>query len=92
MGLVPIQNRQVSIRRENQKQTGLRRGELGSLIASSFRLDAKPPTVTVEAAYSKHRRKDVQVLHPSVATQVKEWLAVESDDELLFPISKATCF
>lgn len=71
--------------------TGLRRGELGSLRASSFQLDATPPTVTVEAAYSKHRRKDVQVLHPSVAKQMKEWMDVESDDEILFPISKATC-
>jgi integrase len=71
--------------------TGLRRGELGSLKASSFRLGASPPTVTVEAAYSKHRRKDEQVLHPSVAQQVKEWMDVESDDEILFPISKVTC-
>ncbi len=54
-------------------------------------MNATPPTVTVEAAYSKHRRKDVQVLHPSVAKQMKDWMDVESDDEILFPISKVAC-
>lgn len=39
--------------------TGLRARELISLTADSFDLDADQPTVTVEAAYSKHRRRDV---------------------------------
>ena len=40
--------------------TGFRRNELASLTPESFDLDSDPPTVTVEAAYSKHRREDVQ--------------------------------
>ena len=38
--------------------TGLRSSELASLTSGSFDLTADPPTVTVEAAYSKHRRRD----------------------------------
>ena len=39
--------------------SGLRAGELASLTADSFDLEADQSTVTVEAAYSKHRRRDV---------------------------------
>jgi integrase len=39
--------------------TGLRADELTTLTSDSFDLDAEQPTVTVEAAYSKHRRRDV---------------------------------
>jgi integrase len=49
--------------------TGFRRGELASLTPQSFDLDADPPTVTVEAGYSKRRRRDVQPLRADVA----EW-------------------
>ena len=38
--------------------TGFRASELASLSPSSFALDATPPPLTVEAGYSKHRRKD----------------------------------
>ena len=48
--------------------TGYRKGEIGSLTASSFELGDEP-TVTVEAAYSKRRRRDTQVLHPGLATR-----------------------
>ena len=37
-------------------ETGLRAGELRSLTWSCLDLDADSPTVTVKAAYSKHRR------------------------------------
>jgi site-specific recombinase XerD len=37
--------------------TGLRRNEIGSLTPESFRLDVELPTVTVEAAFPKHRRR-----------------------------------
>jgi integrase len=43
--------------------TGLRASELASLKPASFNLDANPPTVTLEAAYSKHRREDTLPLH-----------------------------
>ena len=45
--------------------TGFRAKELRSLMPASFNLDADPPTVTVEAAYSKHRRPDVQPIRPA---------------------------
>ena len=44
--------------------TGLRAAELASLTPRSFKLDEVHPTVTVEAACSKHRREDVLPLHP----------------------------
>jgi len=40
-------------------ETGLRWNELRNLTVSSFQLDGEKPTVTVAAAYSKHRREDV---------------------------------
>ena len=55
--------------------TGLRASELASLTPESFRLDETPPTVTVLAAYSKHRRQDVLPLHPSLVESLRPWLA-----------------
>ena len=66
--------------------TGLRRGEVGSLMPRSFDLDGTPPTVTVEAAFSKHRRKDVLPLHPTLVAELRDWLATKGDGELLFPL------
>lgn len=70
--------------------TGLRRGELGSLTLRNFRLNAKPPTVTVAAAYSKHRREDRQILHPDIVRRFRRWLTDRKPepDEILFPISE----
>ena len=42
--------------------TGFRANELRSLTTDSFDLDATPPTCTVEAGYSKRRKRDVQPL------------------------------
>lgn len=39
--------------------TGLRVEELASLTEKSFDFRSQPPTLTLEAAYSKHRREDV---------------------------------
>jgi integrase len=55
--------------------TGLRANELASLTPESFDLDADPPTVTVRAGYSKHRREDVQPLRPGVADLLRPYLA-----------------
>ena len=54
--------------------TGLRASELASLTPASFDLAADVPTVTLEAAYSKHRRKDVLPLHPDLANRLRQWL------------------
>ena len=54
--------------------TGLRAGELASLTPKSFDLTSDPPTITVEAAYSKHRRQDILPLRPDVADVLRKYL------------------
>ena len=54
--------------------TGFRANELHSLTPESFDLDTDPPTVTVQAAYSKHRRKDVQPIRRDLADLLRPWL------------------
>jgi integrase len=39
--------------------TGFRRKEIASIFPHSFDFDSEPPILTIEAAYSKHRRTDV---------------------------------
>jgi site-specific recombinase XerD len=65
--------------------TGLRRNELGSLTKESFNLTANPPTVTVQAGFSKHRRRDVIPLHPELVTLLQTWLEAYSQGDVLFP-------
>ena len=66
--------------------TGLRRNEIASLTPRSFDLISEQPTVTVEAAFSKHRRKDVLPLHPELVALLAKWLAGIGPDEVLFPM------
>jgi len=65
--------------------TGLRRKEIASLTPASFNLKTSPATITVEAACSKHRRKDVLPLHPELVEMLKGWLKGMNHTELLFP-------
>ena len=65
--------------------TGLRRLELASLTPRSFRLDDSQPTLVVEAACSKHRRKDVLPMHPDLVAWVREWTMGFGLDDPLFP-------
>jgi integrase len=65
--------------------TGFRAGELASLSPASFDLDAGQSAVTVEAGYSKHRRKDVQPLRADVAQMMRQYLAGKPRHELLWP-------
>ncbi len=65
--------------------TGLRASELASLMPESFDLDPEPPTVTVQAAYSKHRRQDVLPLHPSLVALLRPWLASKPADQPVWP-------
>ena len=65
--------------------TGLRRKEIGSLTPASFDLESSPPTATLEAACSKHRRKDVQPLHPELVDLLREWLKGIDRTAPLFP-------
>jgi integrase len=69
-------------------------GTLCRLGLRSFNLKRSNPTVTVEAAYSKHRRDDIQLLHPDIVERFLKWLEIrkpESESEILFPISNKTC-
>lgn len=65
--------------------TGLRRKEIASLTPRSFALNAEQPTITVQAASSKHRKKDVLPLHPDLISRLKEWLAPLRPDDHVFP-------
>lgn len=66
--------------------TGLRRRELGSLTRDSFNLTSNPPTLTVEAGCSKHRKKDILPLHPELAAMLPEWLEGLDGGQPLFPL------
>ncbi len=67
--------------------TGLRANELASLVPESFDLNGDPPTVTVEAAYSKHRRRDVLPLRPDLTAFIKEHLTIRglAPEQCLWP-------
>ena len=73
--------------------TGLRKSEIASLSPPSFRLTGDEPTVTVEAACSKHRRTDVLPLHPMLVGEVSQWTQGLAKDEAIFPglKNKKTC-
>jgi len=68
--------------------TGLRRKEIASLTPRSFNLTANPPTVTVEAACSKHRRKDVLPLHHELVVLLKGWLTGDPNESLFPKLAK----
>ncbi len=58
-------------------ETGLRPSEVRSLTPSSFDFESNPPTVTVAAAHSKHRRTDVVKLRTNFAQELREYLATK---------------
>ena len=65
-------------------ETGLRAGEVRNLLPSDFDLESDPPTVTVQAAYSKHRREDVLPLQPSMAEEMRTYLQDRPMNEPVF--------
>ena len=65
--------------------TGIRPKESGSLSPWSFDLDSDSPTVTVEAATSKLRKKEVQPLHPELVVALREWTHCLKPADKLFP-------
>jgi integrase len=64
-------------------RTGFRASEVASLTPESFDLDA--PSVTVEAAYSKHRRKDVQPLRDDTAAMMRDYLRDRQAGQPVWP-------
>jgi len=55
--------------------TGLRAAELASLTPASFDLTAGTPAVTLEAAYSKRKRRDAVPLHSALVEALRPFLA-----------------
>jgi integrase len=74
--------------------TGFRRNEIGSVTVRSFDFDSDPPTLTVQAGYSKHRRTDVIPLRQDFARRIRKWIAEkrmgDSDEPLLRVTGKRT--
>jgi integrase len=64
--------------------TGYRVNELRSLTPCSFSLDGDPPTITVEAACSKRRRRDEQPIRRDLADLLGPWLAERPEGERVF--------
>lgn len=64
--------------------TGLRASELASLTHASLDL-SEPASVSVEAAYSKRRRRDILPLHHSLAVRLRPWVASRPTDRPLWP-------
>ena len=64
--------------------TGLRLSELRSLTPESFSLTARPPSVTLQAAYSKHRREDVQPLPAALARDLCQFLSGKEPGKRIF--------
>ena len=63
--------------------TGFRASELASLTPGSFDLNGERPTITVEAAFSKRRERDVQPIAQALARSLAPWL---EDKELGVPV------
>lgn len=59
--------------------TGLRASELKSLSPESFDVASVPSTVTVEACYSKHRKRDVLPLHSDIVPRLRAWLSTKAE-------------
>jgi len=64
--------------------TGFRANELRSLTPPSFDLDGETPSITVEAAYSKHRRKDIQPIRSDLGELLRSWLDERPRDARVF--------
>ena len=69
-------------------ETGLRAGEIRSLKRSSFHLEAQPATVTVEAAYSKRRRRDTLPLRSELAEALRSNLSKKTPEATAFVMPK----
>lgn len=65
-------------------ETGLRAGEIRNWTPRSFDLEGEPPTVTVEAGYSKPRREDAEPLPPNLAADLRTIMADRSATSPVF--------
>ncbi len=69
-------------------ETGLRWSELRSLTAGSFHFDTLPLTVTVKAAYSKHRRDDTLPMRFETVEMLADYLRGRLPTAPAFPMPK----
>jgi len=70
--------------------TGLRKNEIESLTKASFDLEGDPATVTVRAAFSKHRREDIHPLPKDLAPLLRNLLAGKADGDPAFKVPDKT--
>ncbi len=70
--------------------TGFRAAEIKSLCPESFSLDANPPTITVEAGYSKRRHRDTQPIRKDLAETLRPWLAKKASGTAVLPLPDKT--
>jgi len=71
-------------------ETGLRANELRTLTVSSFDLSGAPPTVTVSAKDSKHRREDVLPLRLDTAALLRQRLSLTLPAAPAFDVPRRT--
>ena len=71
--------------------TGFRRAEIESLTPESFNLDGQPPTITVKAGFSKHRREDIQPIRQDLADTLRTFIAGRAAGTPVFAMPEKTC-
>jgi integrase len=64
--------------------TGFRLGELESLTRESFNLEATPPMIRCESAYTKNGKAAVQPIRPELAEMLRSWLAYKATGRPVF--------
>ncbi len=64
--------------------TGFRAAELRSLRPANFDLETDLPTISVEAAYSKHRKQDIQPISRQLADMLRLFLVNKDPEEPVF--------
>ncbi|MFO0821042.1 MAG: tyrosine-type recombinase/integrase [Pirellulales bacterium] len=70
--------------------TGFRRNEIGSVTPQSFNFESDPPTLTVEAGYSKRRRTDVMPLRADLAKRIQDWIETKTRTNPATPLVQIT--
>jgi hypothetical protein len=63
---------------------------LRSLTPESFNLDGEPPTITIQAGYSKHRREDIQPIRRDLANILWTYIAGKPAGTPVFKMPKKT--
>ncbi len=71
--------------------TGFRKAEIASLTPESFNLAGQPPTITVKAGFSKHRREDIQPIRQDLADMLRTFIAGKPAGTPVFAMPDKTC-